>query len=394
MGHSSIKVLQLRVAGPDAVATSAVTYRHFADLDPALAEGRDDELPVRIETSLIVIRRRADAAPIPASAPFESEIEENATPVWREIVRRTRLDPSALWRLGRAVRQIRPDIVHAFDWEGHLLALVLEPLYGFKLVATAPETTGDSWKERIASSVDHKLLPGFHRVIASNQALAQQLRDLGCSSGRVDVISEGVDTEHFRRDGPSEDLRATYGISHQARVVGLPIRMVRDEGLQVALQAIRAVQSRFGPMHVLLFDAPVDRQPWQPLVDRLGLTARAHLADSVPDRRAIYAAANATVAIGVRAGLPTPLLESLSMETPVVCSRFARVDEVIESGRTGIVVAEEDPRLIASAITTLLGSPRQAETMASAGRLLVCQRFRREHHLEQVAESYRRVMKD
>jgi glycosyltransferase involved in cell wall biosynthesis len=78
----------------------------------------------------------------------------------------------------------------------------------------------------------------------------------------------------------------------------------------------------------------------------------------------------------------------MAMEVPVVSTHVGGIPELIESGHTGILVPEKDPEGLATAIEQLLGDPRQRRELARRGRELVCQRFDREHTIQQLVQIF------
>jgi starch synthase len=60
---------------------------------------------------------------------------------------------------------------------------------------------------------------------------------------------------------------------------------------------------------------------------------------------------------------------------PVVATRVGGVPELIEDGRTGIIVEPEDPAALARAIQSLAGDPARREAMGRAGAEAVARRF-------------------
>lgn len=110
-------------------------------------------------------------------------------------------DPTLWFRLGTLIKRLSIDIVHTYDRESRFWALVLQPRLRFRTVAKAFEPAATTWSERLSREIDHKLLPGFDRVIAANAQLARQLCQLGCRISQVDVIPEG---EQLAPPAPTE----------------------------------------------------------------------------------------------------------------------------------------------------------------------------------------------
>lgn len=72
---------------------------------------------------------------------------------------------------------------------------------------------------------------------------------------------------------------------------------------------------------------------------------------------------------------PTVLKEALSLRVPVIAADTGGVREVIEDGRSGVVVAKHDHAGLAAAVLALLDHPERARTMADHGSSNVRKRF-------------------
>jgi glycosyltransferase involved in cell wall biosynthesis len=60
---------------------------------------------------------------------------------------------------------------------------------------------------------------------------------------------------------------------------------------------------------------------------------------------------------------------------PVVATAVNAVPDVVLPGETGLLVNPEQPRQLAAAINYLLNEPAEAARMATAGRLLIADKF-------------------
>jgi glycosyltransferase involved in cell wall biosynthesis len=83
-------------------------------------------------------------------------------------------------------------------------------------------------------------------------------------------------------------------------------------------------------------------------------------------------------------------LEAMACETAVVASAVGGILEVVEDGKTGILVPPGRPDELAAALKRLLDDPRQARAMGQAGRRRVEERF----SWASVAERTERVYAD
>ena len=67
---------------------------------------------------------------------------------------------------------------------------------------------------------------------------------------------------------------------------------------------------------------------------------------------------------------------------------MAGVPELIEDGRTGLLVPEKDPRALAAAIERLMREPETGRAMAVRGRAVVQERFDRHQNIKHLVEIF------
>jgi alpha-maltose-1-phosphate synthase len=68
-------------------------------------------------------------------------------------------------------------------------------------------------------------------------------------------------------------------------------------------------------------------------------------------------------------------LEAMACETPVVASAVGGIVEVVEDGKTGVLVPPAQPDVLADALTRVLKSPELGARMGTAGRARVEAKF-------------------
>ena len=71
---------------------------------------------------------------------------------------------------------------------------------------------------------------------------------------------------------------------------------------------------------------------------------------------------------GNRDALPTVLVESLAMELPSVSTPVTGIPEILDQGRCGALVPENDVQATANAIEALLRDPARRAQIAADGR--------------------------
>lgn len=90
--------------------------------------------------------------------------------------------------------------------------------------------------------------------------------------------------------------------------------------------------------------------------------------------------------------LGLPLLESMAVGTPVICTNVGGMPEYVVDGATGFVIPANDPAALRQRIDELLGDPTRASSMGRAGRQHVAQ-YSWDPVARQVFEVYTRLLR-
>ena len=87
-----------------------------------------------------------------------------------------------------------------------------------------------------------------------------------------------------------------------------------------------------------------------------------------------------------------PLVEAMASATPVVATRGGAFPEIVEHGRTGLLVERSDVPALAEAILQLLSSPDRRDAMARAAVERASTMFSWDRIAEDLVEKYERIL--
>jgi glycosyltransferase involved in cell wall biosynthesis len=91
---------------------------------------------------------------------------------------------------------------------------------------------------------------------------------------------------------------------------------------------------------------------------------------------------------GDRDGLPNVLLEAQSQGLVCVATSISGIPELIENGRTGILVPPKDRRALADALVTLIADPERRVRLGAAGEARVRAEFDADVAIEPLARRF------
>ena len=81
-------------------------------------------------------------------------------------------------------------------------------------------------------------------------------------------------------------------------------------------------------------------------------------------------------------------LEALACGIPVVASRVGGLVDLIEDGKSGYLVAVNDPTALANRIIEVLRAPQQSKVVAQQARLNIEQHFSAQQMLQETLSVY------
>ena len=141
-------------------------------------------------------------------------------------------------------------------------------------------------------------------------------------------------------------------------------RLHRNKGFDVLVRAMRGLPG----VHAVIAGEGPERGALERLARDEGVAGRVHLPGWTQDGAGLLAACDVLVCPSRQEPLGNVVLEAFSAARPVVAAAAAGPVELIEDGRTGLLVAVEDERALAEAIGAVLGDRALAARLAAAGR--------------------------
>ncbi|HLN42613.1 MAG TPA: glycosyltransferase family 4 protein [Acidimicrobiales bacterium] len=291
---------------------------------------------------------------------------------------RSKFDLRSIREHVRAVRHIKPDILHVnldnpFTAPYGLLAGVLTRTVTIAVVhsATPAWNRRQQWLVRL-------IAPRVDAYVAVSGAVARTTESLlGLPTGSARVIYNGAQ--------PPSSL-ATRDAT-PAPLVGAVGRLAQEKGYPVLLQALRALP---GCRLVFVGDG-VDRAGLEAQVDELELTERVTFAGWVEPPWTARWAVDVLAVPSFTEGFPLVIVEAMLAGIPVVASNVGGIPEMVVDGETGLLVPPGDAPALAAALERLLGDPELRAAVAARSRSVAEQSYTASAMAKNFEALYRRL---
>ncbi len=260
-------------------------------------------------------------------------------------VPRSPIKPWRLWQLGRILRRERPAIVHTWS---HRPAQYLHwawgkgdarLLYGVRLDLTIDSHTGDP--------VPHlgyiSALARADCAVSNSQSALDNLARGGMKLPRAEVIYNIVECRG--RANPAAPAATP-------RIVAVG-SLIPRKCYDCLLRAAGILAAEHEPFELLLAGEGAERKSLESLASELRLEGRVRFLGASDNVADLLATAYILAHPSKREGLSNTILEGMAEGLPVV-STVECAAEIIEDGRTGLLVPAGQPAALADALRRLL----------------------------------------
>jgi len=224
-------------------------------------------------------------------------------------------------------------------------------------------------REKVASASFVVAISEYNRQLIIDHCGAQW-------ADKVVVIHSGVDTNVFCPPATGAEPRQDFTIA----CIG---RFIEVKGQSYLIEACRRlVASGMEVLCYLVGDGP-ERKFLEQQVAAGGLGARVRFIGQLRREAVsellqsvdVLVAPSVPTDDGRREGIPVVLMEAMATGVPVVASNISGIPELIEHGKSGILVPARDAEGLAGAIRYLAEHPRERRTMGKAARQKVIDEF-------------------
>lgn len=264
--------------------------------------------------------------------------------------------------LSRYLRRQKTAVAQSFDFYSNLMLAPAARFAGVPVVLGSHRQLGDllTATQFRAQNAAFRLCD---RVVCNSRAAAERLQQAGIRSAKLEVIPNGLPDKLFApaepalpRDPKVVRIGMISRMNHQVKQ--------HDMFLRVAARLARRIpQARF----VLIGDGPL-RPALEALVAQLELSDRVIFLGDRRDIPAVFASLDVSVMPSSSESLSNVIMESMAAGVPVVASNVGGNPELVENGKSGLLLPPGDEGQFAAALETLLARPDLRKQFGAAAR--------------------------
>lgn len=263
----------------------------------------------------------------------------------------------------KLVKRLKPDVMHV-HWivpQGIVASLAAPRVP--KLLTTLG---GDVYalKDPLSRRLKSRAIRSSVAVTTMNSDMRARLIDLGGAPSAVQVLPMGAQI------GEMERFRGSKRDASRILFVG---RLVEKKGVHVLLESLASIPETTTWTLDIVGDGPQRAElealaaPYGSKIRFLGQAGKEVLGEQYATCT-LLVMPSVPAASGDQDGLPVTLLEAMSLECPVVASNLPGIDDALDEGKAGLLVAPGDSAALAGALTSMLGDTKLRKSYGAAAR--------------------------
>jgi glycosyltransferase involved in cell wall biosynthesis len=354
-----------------------------------LGVGGAEELILGASTALPSVGVESGVVALTRKGPIADEIAAAGVPLHLVTGQPGPRAPAAFIRLVRLLQRERPDVVHTFLIAASIYGRMAAFAAGVPLVLAAEQNVYARKPKRHAM-LERVLATRTYRVVACCDVVGRfYQKQVGVPASKVAVIYNAV---RFGRRPEAADAiaaRAALDLPPDALVLGTLGRLTEQKGHRVLLRAVAEIARTVPSVALFVAGTGALREELEAEAARLGVAERVRFLGLRRDRETLYAAMDVFVLPSHWEGLSLALVEAMGAGRAVVATSVGGNPEVVQDGRTGLLVPPDDPQALADALTTIGLDQGLRISLGEAAEQDARDRFSIEQHVAQLAALYR-----
>jgi glycosyltransferase involved in cell wall biosynthesis len=340
------------------------------------AVGGAERLLTSLSTALAGRGHRCDVVSCWGPYTLADELEPAGIRVHRLDMTHRRHFDQAVPRLARVIRHVKPDVIHAHLFFPALYTALTRPLLPRPARVVTFHNMGYDFYPPITPWLKVRrqieavgMRRGMSAHIGVSMAVAKHYAQHLRLPAVPRVIPNAVPIEIPTLTVDCQAVRSRYRLPSSTPMIVCGARLRPQKGHRYLLLAVDELRRRHVDFHLVIAGDGPERANIDGGIRDLDLGGHVTSLGRLPHAELLELISCAQIAAiaSTNEGLPVTALEAMSVRTALVATAVGGLPEVVDDGRTGLLVPPRDPHALADRLEALLADAPRREELADAG---------------------------
>jgi len=320
---------------------------------------------------------------------WEVAIESLGIPLLRVPRRRNPL--ARLLEITRKLRPYRPHLVHGWHLFASPYAGATAILLGARASLGSLRGSFDAYlRHRTQSILTEWLTDG---ILVNSVSAAQQLaRTPRRAQRRIYTVPNAVEDRIEERARARARLAQKYSIEPRRIWIGSTGRFEESKRFDLLLEVTALLHRRGEDIHLVLIGYGAGLSALRSGAESLGLSDRVTFTGQDADARLWMSALDIFCFLSLDEGLPNAVMEAAAAGVPVVAWRTPFLEELLDEGRSAVLVPPTNLEALEQALGTLIREPGTRDRLGRSGRSYVLANFSIGRFVQGITKTYEELL--
>jgi glycosyltransferase involved in cell wall biosynthesis len=233
-----------------------------------------------------------------------------------------------------------------------------------------------------------KYTKNIDAIIAVSEGVKKVLVEGGIDAGRIRVIPDGIDFAPFEDQTSKDYLRHELSFAPDDFLVGIVAHLADHKGHKYLIQASEYLREHSSKIKIIIVGEGPLKMELSKQVKEIhgeGMVFFLGFREDIPQ---ILNSLDMFVLSSYLEGMGSSLMDAMACRLPIVATRVGGIPEVVEHGKTGLLVSPRSPKALAKAILNVYQDKDLAHRLGQKGYEVVHQKFSAESMASKVIDLY------
>ena len=286
-------------------------------------------------------------------------------------------------------RQI--DIVDAWQHHGAALAAITRPVTGLPILFGGRRNMGD-FRERfgpLERAMDRLATRSANVIVANSEVILERVvAQEHMDRSKLRMIHNGVEVPRLMSDAERERVRREWNVGSNDILVGCVSNYRGGKALDRLIRTVVEAHAVDPRLRLVLIGHGPLRPTFQALIGELGGEDIVVLGGHSPDAPWLCQAFDIFAHPSDAEGLPNAVLEAAAAGRPIVATAAGGTEEIVDDGRTGVLVPVGDTVSLGRGILRLASDEPLRTRLGQAARAHAIREFGMDRFVAETAALY------